>query len=382
MTHRLESGLATRVRPLRDRDHERVLHEALAVRRAGAIPLIGDERWGQDQWRGVVEHATGAIIPDEAEWAALTSGSTGCPRTILRIQQSWDISYPFLDEWGELTPADTMLIAAHPVSSMASYAASHAAHTGFRFNTPVKYRMGPGDIGNVSILHGTPWHLRDLVDLLDAGHPTRIRAAFVGGDRLPQQLRHRAEHHGIRVLGYFGAAELSMVAIDDGDGLRAFPGVDLRIRDGVLWARTDQRALAVLGTGGTYRIRGAWATVGDRAVIRNGRLSLRGRSDDAIQTAGATVRPNDVEEVLASVHGVEAATVIGVPDERAGQLVVAALETDRRDTADLLERVKKNARAQLTPAHIPRRWKTTTRLPRTGSGKIRRPTPEEFEELR
>ena len=351
MTHRPEPVLAGRVRPLRDRDHERVLREALAVRRAGDIPLIGDERWSEDQWRGVVEHATGAIVPDEAEWAALTSGSTGRPRIILRTQQSWDISYPFLDEWGELTSADTMLIAAHPVSSMASYAASHAAHSGIPFNTPVKHRMGPGDIASATILH----------DLLDVGHPSPMRVAFVGGDRLPQQLRHRAEHRGIRVLGYFGAAELSMVAIDDGDGLRAFPGVDLQTRDGVLWARTDQRALAVLGTGGAYRVRGAWATVGDRAVIADGRLSLRGRSDDAIQTAGATVLPNDIEEVLASVHGVHAATVIGVPDERAGQLVVAALETDGGDTAQVLERVKSIARAQLTPAHIPRRWKTTTR---------------------
>ena len=382
MTHRPEPVLAGRVRPLRDRDHERVLREALAVRRAGDIPLIGDERWSEDQWRGVVEHATGAIVPDEAEWAALTSGSTGRPRIILRTQQSWDISYPFLDEWGELTSADTMLIAAHPVSSMASYAASHAAHSGIPFNTPVKHRMGPGDIASATILHGTPWHLRDLLDLLDAGHPSPMRVAFVGGDRLPQQLRHRAEHRGIRVLGYFGAAELSMVAIDDGYGLRAFPGVDLQTRDGVLWARTDQRALAVLGTGGAYRVRGAWATVGDRAVIADGRLSLRGRSDDAIQTAGATVLPNDIEEVLASVHGVHAATVIGVPDERAGQLVVAALETDGGDTTQVLERVKSIARAQLTPAHIPRRWKTTTRLPRTGSGKIRRPTSEEFEALR
>lgn len=367
--------------PLRGHDHAQVLHEALAVRRDGGIPLVGDERWDEEKWDNLMSLARQPDLPGNAAWATLTSGSTGNPRIVLRTQRSWDVSYPILDRLAGIEPSDVMLIPVPPVSSMATYAASHADHTGFRFRVPTTRRIAPTDIDRATIMHGTPWHLREVTDLLDAGRPSNLRTVLVGGDRLPDALRRRAEDHGLNVISYFGAAELSLVAVDTGSGLRAFPGVELDIRDGLLWVRTEQRALTTLGSGGSLRTEGEWSTVGDRAQLPDGRLELLGRDDDAIQTAGATVIPAQVEDVLNSLPGVTASLVLGVPHPSLGEHVAAAVEVGPADPDSTLQRLRTSARQELTSAQMPRQWKLVQRLPRTGSGKIRRLTPEEFREL-
>ena len=61
----------------------------------------------------------------------------------------------------------------------------------------------------------------------------------VAGDRLRRPLAQRAAAAGARVSHYYGAAELSFVAWgSDEEDLRAFPGVELEIRDGVIWVRS------------------------------------------------------------------------------------------------------------------------------------------------
>lgn len=365
----------SRLTPLRGPDHGQILRQALAVRAAGGVPLVGDERWSETRWRELVDAAVEADIPDEADWAVLTSGSTGRPRIIVRTQRSWDVAYPRLNEVTGIGADDRMLIPVHPVSSMATFAVSHAAHTGFEFSVPQHSRLGAADILDATVLHGTPWHLSDAVDLLDAGCPSRLRVALVGGDRLPAELRSRAERHGISVYGYVGASEFSLIAVDAGDGAEIFEGVEVDIRDGVLWVKTQQMALSSIGGDGNWRRDGSWATVGDRASLNAGRLVMHGRDDDAILTAGATVIPADVEAVLNGLPGVRASLVVGVPSRRAGMLVAAALEIEGRVDEAFL---KNEAAAALSPAERPRRWKIVRTLPRTSAGKIRRLSPEEF----
>jgi acyl-CoA synthetase (AMP-forming)/AMP-acid ligase II len=191
-----------------------------------------------------------------------------------------------------------------------------------------------------------------------------LRAALVGGSHLDPALRHRAEAAGIRVIAYYGAAELSFVAVDEGDGLKAFPGVELSIRDGELWVRSPFIAAGYAGAPGPWRRDGEWATVGDRAEFVDGRLRLLGRADDAILSASATIVPEEVEAVLRSVPGVRDAIVFGMPRARVGALVAAFVELDGDSVAELRRAVV----ARLAPAHRPRRW-FAGRLPRTASGK-------------
>lgn len=373
----LSAATMPRLHPLRDADHHRVLTAALAARAAGQVPLVGDERWSAEHWQSVVTAVDSADLPAEAAWAAFTSGSTGRPRAVLRSAASWEISFPVIDEALGVTPGDAVLIPVHPVSSMALYAAAHAESRGLRWTTPVGARLRPADLLGPTLLHGTPTHLRDLVTLLEDGAESTLRAVLIGGARVDAELAARARRLGLHLVSYFGAAELSLVAMDHGDGLRPVPGVEVEVRDHELWVRTEQLALATIGEGGSLRCDGDWATVGDRASLsENGVLHLHGRADDAILTGGATVVPADVEAWLETLQEVDAALVLGEPNPVLGQLVVACVEPTAGSTLEP-RALEAAARRSLTPAQRPRKWRIVAELPRTASGKVRRLTPEE-----
>jgi long-chain acyl-CoA synthetase len=372
------TGTTDRIVPLRGADHAAVLDAALEARGRGLVPLVGDERWSQQHWDAVVASLAAAELPAAADWATFTSGSAGTPRVVLRTEDSWRTAFPAITAVLDARPGDRMLIPVHPVSSMALNAAAHARATGLRIRVPAGARLRAADLGGPDgpdLMHGTPWQLRDLVDLLDAGAATTLRSVLIGGDRLDSALAERARAHGLRVASYLGAAELSFVAVDTGSGLRALDGVELQVRSGVLWVRTAQLALGTVGEGGSLRLDDAgWATVGDRARLEDGVLHPQGRADDAILTAGATVVPADVEAALAGIDGVRAALVVGRPDALLGQRVAAYLEPEpgvRLDAATL-RRIRTTARARLAVAQRPRHWRVVAQLPRTGAGKVRR----------
>lgn len=378
---------SSRLVPLRDADHRAVLTAALAARAAGDIPLVGDERWTPAHWDAVVDAVRTQGLPDAAEWATFTSGSAGTPRVVLRTDRSWRVSYPAITDLLDARAGEDMLIPVHPVSSMALYAAAHAETTGLRIRVPAGARLRAADIGGPdgsALMHGTPWHLRDLVDLLDGGAATTLRSVLVGGDRLDPRLAARGRAHGLRVVSYLGAAELSFIAADDGAGLRPLDGVEVELRNGILWVRTEQLALDTVGSGGTlHRDAAGWVSVGDRASLQDGVLTLHGRADDAILTAGATVVPADVEPVLEGLDGVAAALVIGMPDVALGQRVTAYLEPTPGTTLDdaRLRAIRAAARDVLARAQLPRRWRVVDALPRTASGKGRRLSQDQAEAL-
>ncbi|NUL46643.1 AMP-binding protein [Cellulosimicrobium funkei] len=373
---------ADRIAPIRGADHAAVLDAALEARAGGRVPLVGDERWTQDHWDAVVRTVRSHGVPPEADWATFTSGSAGTPRVVLRTEASWRTAYPAVTALLDARAGDRMLIPVHPVSSMALNAAAHARATGLGVCVPAGARLRATDLtgpDGPDLMHGTPWQLRDLVDLLDAGTRTALRSVLVGGDRLDPALAARARAHGLRVASYFGAAELSYVAADTGDGLVPFDGVDVQIRDGVLWVRTPQRALGTVGAGGhlttgPLQDDDGWVTVGDRARLQDGVLLPAGRADEAILTAGATVVPADVEAVLGGIEGVQAALVVGRPDTLLGQRVAAYLEPAPGAVLDAaaLRRIRSAAGERLAVAQRPRHWRTVPELPRTGSGKVRR----------
>jgi acyl-CoA synthetase (AMP-forming)/AMP-acid ligase II len=331
-----------------------------AVRAAGDVPLVGDERWPQAHWDAVQALTAGAEPPADAAWATLTSGSSGSPRIVLRTERSWSASFAAVGELMDAGPDDAVLLPSPPAASMTLFSLAHALHGGPR---PL---LRAEDRSSASWLHGTPQALRAV---LDAGPPPRLRAALVGGSHLDAALRARAADVGVRVCAYYGAAELSFVAVDEGDGLRAFPGVEVSIRDGELWVRSPFIALGYLGPAGPLRRDGEWATVGDRAELIDGRLRLLGRADDAILSASATIVPEEVEAVLRSVPGVRDAVVFGLPQARVGALVAAFVELDCASGPSAgSESLRTATTARLTPAHRPRRW-YVGKLPRTASGK-------------
>src|SRR3546814_1317372 len=69
-----------------------------------------------------------------------------------------------------------------------------------------------------------------------------------------------------------------------------------------------------------------------------GYLHLRDRKSLVIIRGGANVYPAEVERVLQELDGVTASAVVGVPDERLGERVVALVESDRELDEDVLRK--------------------------------------------
>ncbi len=340
---------------LLDGDHPDLLEHLRLTRAGGDVPLVGDARWPAAQRESVAALAATAELPPDAAWATLTSGSSGRPRVVIRSAGSWATSFGTVATLLDAGPDDVVLLPAPPSASLSLFSLAHALSGGPR---PA---LGRSTQASATCLHGTPEGLRAV---LDAGVPSTLRTALVGGSHLDEALRRRAQDAGIRVIAYYGAAELSFVAVDRGDGLEAFPGVELDIRAGELWVRSPFVASGYVGGGGPLRREEGWASVGDRAELTDGRLRLLGRADAAILSASATIVPEEVEEVLRSVPGVRDAVVFGVPRARVGALVAAFLELEGEIPIALRDRVQSG----LAPVHRPRRW-FAGELPRTASGK-------------
>ncbi|MFI6597654.1 AMP-binding protein [Nonomuraea sp. NPDC050536] len=335
-----------------------LLAAALAAEHAGATPLICDPTWSEER-RCAVLSGMPADLPSGG-WACFTSGSTGRPRAVLRSRESWAGSFPHLDALTGIGPDDVVLVPGSLVSSLYGFAAVHTLAAGATAVMPGRWPAGDlaAHLRDATAAHLVPHQLPAVLE-----HDNRLRVAVVGGAALHER------PPGLNVVAYYGATELSFVAVDtDGTGLRPFPEVEVEVRDGELWVRSPWLAHGYLAgaEGPLRRDAGGWTTVGDLAepYRPGGKLRLRGRGDGAIQTGGATVVPEDVEAVLRRVPGVGDVVVLGSPHPELGSVVTAVVEGSASRAA--LEAV---ARGGLDPVQRPRRWYTADALPRTPTGK-------------
>jgi malonyl-CoA/methylmalonyl-CoA synthetase len=113
-----------------------------------------------------------------------------------------------------------------------------------------------------------------------------------------------------------------------------------------------------------------WFKTGDLAErSADGYLTLRGRRSDLIISGGFNIYPREIEEVLLESPGVREAVVVGVPDERRGELPVAYIVAERAvDTAALEAR----CRQLLASFKVPRAFVCVEALPRTALGKVQK----------
>lgn len=363
--------------PLTGGDPVALVTGLLAADGAGAVPLVCDPAWRPEHRRamlGALPATVDGAAAHDLAWAGFTSGSTGRPRVVVRSRSSWTGSYDAVSRLTGVTAGDIVLVPGPLSTSLTAFAVLHALAAGATVLLTGDWSASSlaEAVADADVAYLVP---HALVPVLDA-KPGRLRTAVVGGAALGTALRDRAAAAGIGVVAYYGAAELSFVAVDDdGSGLRPFPGVEIDRRltpssTGLaeVWVRSPWLAHGYLGDdGGPLRRDGdGWATVGDLAdPSDDGRLTLRGRADGAVLTGGATVVPEDVESVLAAVPGVHSVVVVGVPHAGLGE-VVAAVVQGSGVTRAALEAV---ARDRLAPAQRPRRWLTVDELPRTSAGK-------------
>ena len=194
----------------------------------------------------------------------------------------------------------------------------------------------------------------------------------------PLQARRFVARFGdVHILNSYGQAEMGEVigwtATDAkahpekvGAAGRPHPGVGIRLSgEGHLLVRPPNAAVGI----DERRDAEGFIDTGDLARIDDdGFVWIEGRAGDLINRGGNKVYPEAVEEVLRLHPAVAEAAVVGVPDDRLGEVPVAFLVGDPVAT-DLLVA---HCREHLVPYKVPADFRWIDELPRSEVGKVLR----------
>jgi len=112
-----------------------------------------------------------------------------------------------------------------------------------------------------------------------------------------------------------------------------------------------------------------WSIPGDYATVEpDGSITLLGRGNACINTGGEKVYPEEVEVVLRDHPAVDDCVVVGVPDDRFGEMVVGVVAPPPGITLDEAE-LDAFARGRLAGYKRPRRYVVVDDLARSAAGK-------------
>jgi fatty-acyl-CoA synthase len=115
-----------------------------------------------------------------------------------------------------------------------------------------------------------------------------------------------------------------------------------------------------------------WLHTGDLALrMPNGYFRITGRLRDLIIRGGENIYPREIEEVLYQHPAVEDVQVVGVPDRKFGEELLAWVKLRAGQTATEDE-LKQHCQKSLAHFKAPRYWKFVEKFPTTVTGKIQK----------
>jgi fatty-acyl-CoA synthase len=252
-----------------------------------------------------------------------------------------------------------------------------------------------------AVLAGVPTMLIAMLEHPDLARRdlSSLRVAVSGGSPVPAELvRGVQERFGVTFSIVFGTTECSplitQVKLDDSAADRAetlgspLPQVDVKIADiatgevlpvgqtGELCARgyTVMRGYhdAPEATAAAIDADG-WYHTGDLASVdARGYMRIEGRIKDMIIRGGENIYPREIEDALFGHPGVAEAAVVGVPDEKWGEVVVAYVRPVPGQPAPTAEDLRAHCRDRLAAFKTPVHWVFVDAFPLTPSGKIQK----------
>ena len=319
----------------------------------------------------------GASLPHDASIVLFTSGSTGAARGVVLERAAVEAAAAASASHLGWRDDDRWLVAL----SLAHAGGAAIVVRCMLARKPIEWA---GDdraslavaLERCTLASLVPPQLAALLDDPAWRPPGRLRAVLLGGAAANRSLLDAAAARRVPFLATYGTTEsfgqLATAPLDRaGDPtapLVALAGVELvagtRACPGVIRVRAPLLARCYLdGTPIAPEL-----MTGDLGFVETRALYTIGRADDVIVTGGENVHPATIEAVLAATPGVRAACAFGVPDERWGQIVGAAIAV-----ADTFDAGAVRAWHAALPAHArPRELAIVRELPVLASGKLDR----------
>jgi acyl-CoA synthetase (AMP-forming)/AMP-acid ligase II len=184
-------------------------------------------------------------------------------------------------------------------------------------------------------------------------------APIVTVNRMRAEWDGLSTHEQAQRLGRAGAVALGVkVSIDPEGEVLTSSNHNL---DGY-WQQPDETARVQAGN--TFH-------TGDGGYLdEDGYLVISDRKKDVIISGGENVSSIEVEDVLMSHDAVKEVAVIGIPDEKWGELVTALVVTDGSEVS--AEDLIAHCRSELAGYKCPKRVEFVDSLPRTATGKLQK----------
>ena len=214
----------------------------------------------------------------------------------------------------------------------------------------------------IEVLPTTPTFLNML--LISGAHTrhdlSTLRLITYGTEPMPLGVLQRlaVALPEVRLKQTYGLSELGILSTQSrgNDSLwvkLGGDGFEYRIRDGVLWIRSDMAMLGYLNAPAPFDEDGFFNTQ-DAVEVDGEYVRILGRKSEIINVAGEKVYPSEVENVLLELPYVADATVSGRPSHVTGQVVTATIRLTQPDDAREVERrVRAYCRDRLDAFKVP-----------------------------
>lgn len=251
------------------------------------------------------------------------------------------------------------------------------------------------EVNKINFIPGPPTIYHSLLAEGGKRDFSSLRVAVTGAAPVPPALveRMRAELGMQNIVNGYGMTECGVIAMTrQGDDAQTvahtcgypMPGMEVRAVD-------DQGRDVPVGEAGEFWVRGptvmrgylddpvataeaidaeGWLHTGDIGTINAaGYLAITDRKKDMFISGGFNVYPAEVEKLLAGHPGVAEAAVIGIPDDRMGEVGLAFVVARAGHALDAAE-LATWARGAMANYKVPRRFALVDAFPRNAGGKV------------
>lgn len=263
------------------------------------------------------------------------------------------------------------------------------------------------DRERVTAIDGTPAHMIGLLNHENfSDYDTScVTSAIVGGARSAPELIKKLESvWGVKTGNTYGMGETIIhtrtVPDDPADKIRdtvgrPIPGAEVKIV-----SPSERSRELPTGEVGEICFRGptlfvgyhnqpdltastrdddGWFYTGDLGFLdTEGYLSFAGRAKEVINRGGSKIYPKEIEDVLVSYSGIKDAAVVGMPDDRMGEVVCAYVVPIEPDRPISLEEIKSFFEHEKVMKYMmPEQVVNMAELPMTPTGKVRKAALQE-----
>lgn len=322
-----------------------------------------------------------------------TSGSTGTPRPAeLTHEVMWWGSTNFREGF-DYAPTSSVVGVCAPASHIGGFNGTSMdvwthggtlVTLGFPGSFDARGVIDAIERYGITMMFAVPAIVRALLDehQRGGGDLSSWVRPLIGGDAMTADLADAMRAAGLSPIHVWGMTETSgagTVATPDSSAPAGSLGVPFPYVDLCVMASNEREA--EVGEMGEIWVRGPgvvsgeeWLRTGDLATKdEDGWLHMVGRAHRMINTAGELVAPPTVERALRSLDEVTDALVVGLPDERWGQIVAALIVPSAQGRAQASSMSIEALSAALSDALAPwekvRRVLVVDSLPTTTTGK-------------